>query len=98
MYALIIAQQHPNDVSPGQVGLSFVCLGFAAVLYFLPCVVAGARGHPSGAAIMVVNVFFGWTLIGWVVALAWALAGFEPPRRRRSRRRRDEYDDDEDDD
>lgn len=25
------------------------------------------------AAIFVVNLFLGWTLIGWVVALAWAV-------------------------
>ncbi len=41
-------------------------------LYFLPTIVALVqRGRDSGTAI-VVNLFLGWTLVGWVVALAMA--------------------------
>jgi Superinfection immunity protein len=42
------------------------------MLYFLPSLIAGAREHQSGGAIFVVNLFLGWTLIGWIVALAIA--------------------------
>lgn len=41
--------------------------------YFAPIMVALFRKHPNIAPILVVNVFLGWTLVGWVVALAWAL-------------------------
>ena len=40
--------------------------------YFIPLIVASARKHSKIAAIGVVNIFLGWTFIGWVIALAWA--------------------------
>ncbi len=43
------------------------------LLYLLPCIVATTRRNPHSASIAVINIFLGWTLIGWVVALAWAL-------------------------
>ena len=44
-------------------------------LYFLPAIVAAARGMDKQAAVIVLNIFLGWTLIGWVVALCWAGSG-----------------------
>ena len=41
-------------------------------LYFIPTIVALMRDHPSKGGIIVLNVLLGWTLIGWVVSLAWA--------------------------
>jgi len=49
-------------------------IGFL-ILYFLPIVVAGIRGHKSYGSVVVVNIFLGWTVIGWVVALAMAFSG-----------------------
>jgi hypothetical protein len=49
-----------------------VVLALFILVYFLPIVVAGFSKHPHGGGIFVVNVFLGWTLLGWVVALAWA--------------------------
>jgi hypothetical protein len=43
-------------------------------LYFLPSIVAGARKVQHGSAILVLNILLGWTLLGWVGALIWALA------------------------
>jgi hypothetical protein len=43
------------------------------VLYFWPIVVAVRTNHKNTASIAVVNVCLGWTLVGWVVAMAWAL-------------------------
>ena len=42
-------------------------------LYFVPTIVASYKGAPQFASIFVVNFFLGWTIVGWVVALAWAL-------------------------
>ena len=43
-----------------------------AVLYFVPTFVAwGRKNHTS--AIFALNLFFGWTVIGWVIALVMAL-------------------------
>jgi hypothetical protein len=42
--------------------------------YFLPCIVAAYRKKRNTVAIAVLNLFLGWTVIGWVVALVWASA------------------------
>jgi hypothetical protein len=71
----------------GLIGL----LGLAALLcaYFLPAIIAAKRKVPHEGSIVVVNIFLGWTLVGWVVALAMAcrsvpprqaLAPWSPPR------------------
>lgn len=41
-------------------------------LYFLPSIVASHRGHAVGG-ILILNVLFGWTGIGWVALLLYAL-------------------------
>jgi hypothetical protein len=47
----------------------------AAVLYFLPTILALARGHLSGLAIFLLNLLLGWTLVGWLIALIWSCTG-----------------------
>lgn len=47
---------------------------FAVAIYFLPTIVAAYRSHRNTTAIFIVNLFFGWTLIGFVICLAWAFA------------------------
>jgi len=42
------------------------------ISYFIPTIVAINRDMHNKGSIIVVNVFLGWTLIGWVVALAMA--------------------------
>ena len=44
-------------------------------LYFLPCWVAFARDIEDVNGIIIVNLLLGWTLVGWVVALVWAVSG-----------------------
>jgi Ca2+/Na+ antiporter len=41
-------------------------------LYFLPSIVAIARKITHQGSVVVINVFLGWTFVGWVVALAMA--------------------------
>lgn len=41
-------------------------------LYFVPTIVAVVRKVSNQGSITVINIFFGWTLIGWVMALAMA--------------------------
>jgi hypothetical protein len=47
--------------------------GFGFVMYFLPSIIAFARSKRDTMAILLLNFFLGWTMIGWVVALVWAL-------------------------
>ena len=44
----------------------------ATVSYFLPTIVAGIRNKKNRAAICVLNILAGWTIIGWVGAIVWA--------------------------
>jgi hypothetical protein len=45
----------------------------AFFVHFLPTFVAGSRRVENFWWIFAINFFFGWTLIGWVIALVWAL-------------------------
>ncbi|HUE65904.1 MAG TPA: superinfection immunity protein [Rhizomicrobium sp.] len=44
------------------------------VLYWLPTIIAIARHTHSALGVAVLNFFLGWTGVGWVLALLWALA------------------------
>ena len=65
---------------------SFACMVVTALaslfIYFIPSMVAVMRGHPNTAPILTVNIFLGWTLIGFVVALAWAFTAVDTARSR----------------
>jgi hypothetical protein len=49
----------------------------ALALYFLPTMI-GLRKRNAGA-IFALNLLLGWTLIGWIVALVWALTVEDAP-------------------
>jgi hypothetical protein len=52
-----------------------VIVGIGVIIGFLPTIVAMWRGCKATAGIFVINLFLGWTLLGWVGALAWAASG-----------------------
>lgn len=56
-----------------------IFVGLLAVTYFLPTIEAVLRKHSSLTSIVLVNIFLGWTLVGWVAAIAWACAGSNKP-------------------
>ncbi|MFG2488569.1 MULTISPECIES: superinfection immunity protein [Streptomyces] len=57
-----------SDAIPfGVVGLVLIVLA-----YFVPTVVAFGRGVPNKGSVLVVNLFLGWSVVGWVIALAMA--------------------------
>jgi hypothetical protein len=43
-------------------------------LYLLPTIVGVVRRHHNLGSIVIVNVFLGWTFLGWVVALALSMS------------------------
>jgi hypothetical protein len=51
-----------------------------ALLYMAPVLVGWARHVPDIGAVAVINLLLGWTLIGWVVALAMALRSVPQPQ------------------
>ena len=56
----------------GIIGI-FVFILFLA-FYFLPTIIALIRKQPNALAIFLLNFFLGWTFVGWVVSLVWAVA------------------------
>lgn len=47
-------------------------------LYFLPAFLA--RNKPNFTSILILNILAGWTFIGWIIALVWALSSDSQPR------------------
>jgi hypothetical protein len=43
-------------------------------LYFLPALVALGRRVKRAGAIFLLNLLLGWTVLGWIGALIWAVA------------------------
>ena len=55
--------------------MDFVFVIVALLIYFLPSVVA--RKKKNASAVFILNLFLGWTLLGWIAALVWALTNEE---------------------
>jgi hypothetical protein len=54
----------------------FLIIGF---FYVVPTFIAFRRNHPNRWPILLVNVVFGATILGWGIALAWALRAVHRP-------------------
>jgi hypothetical protein len=44
------------------------------ILYLLPTIIAYLRKKSNLTIIFLVNFFLGWSLVGWIVSLIWALS------------------------
>lgn len=53
-------------------------MGAMFVMYFAPSIVASFRKHHNATAIFFLNLLLGWTFLGWVGALIWALTSPPP--------------------
>jgi Superinfection immunity protein len=62
----------PAFAGDGNAASGFVILAFLIGSYFFPAIIAGARGHHNTLAIFILNLFLGWTGLGWIGALVWA--------------------------
>jgi MFS family permease len=64
--------------------------GFFAVavvaLYFLPSILADRKGRRNVLLLALLNALFGWTGVGWLAALYWALHPDNPRKVTRSLR------------
>jgi len=50
---------------------SIIIVVILVVIYFLPSLIG--RHKANANAIFALNLLLGWTLIGWVVSMVWAL-------------------------
>ena len=50
-----------------------ILITLLSLFYFLPAAITFYRKRANTGAILALNLFLGWSLIGWVIALVWAL-------------------------
>ena len=50
-----------------------IIIGVLSIGYLLPWAIAIGRDHQHQWGIGFLNLFLGWTIIGWVVALVWGM-------------------------
>lgn len=55
---------------------SFLFGVFIFALYFLPSIIGYNKRNAN--SIFMLNLFLGWTFIGWVVAMIWAVSHEKP--------------------
>lgn len=72
--ATITATTVLATTSPEHAGASILAMLFCVALYFVPTIVAISRKAEKKAGIICLNVFAGWTGIGWIAALVWAFS------------------------
>ncbi|MDR3263092.1 MAG: superinfection immunity protein [Clostridiales bacterium] len=45
----------------------------ALIVFLIPSIIAVKNRHRQVFWIILLNILLGWTLIGWIIALIWAL-------------------------
>ena len=55
-----------------QVIVLVIALFCVLAFYFLPTIMAIKRKSPHTTAVVIINFFFGLTLVGWIIALVLA--------------------------
>lgn len=56
------------------IGMAIVFIFLTIATYFLPSFNAFSRKHPDRWPIFMLDLFLGWTIIGWVVSLVWSVS------------------------
>lgn len=59
-------------------GIGAIGLIIIIPLYFLPTIIAFSRKVTNVGSVLVINFFLGWSVIGWIVALAMAVKSKTP--------------------
>ena len=60
------------------VAISVILIG--GVIYFIPSFIAASAKKRNAGAIFALNLLAGWTVIGWFIALTWALTHDQEPQ------------------
>lgn len=53
---------------------SYLIIIMAIILYMMPTLIAKMREHHNTIGLGLLNMFFGWTVIGWFGALIWSFS------------------------
>ena len=52
--------------------VTWLIIIFTIAIYFYPTSTAYCKNKKNKNGIFVINALLGWTLLGWVIAFAWA--------------------------
>ena len=58
--------------------IALVLIAVMIAGYFFPSIIAACRSHHNTLAIFLLNLFLGWSVLGWVGALVWAAMQVQP--------------------
>lgn len=61
------------DPNASSMATPIALLIIATILYAIPSIIAYRKAKKNRVAIYALNWLLGWTFIGWVAALVWAL-------------------------
>jgi hypothetical protein len=50
----------------------FIIIAILMPVYLAPSWIAWKKNHKQQDAIVILNIFGGWLIIGWIVAIVWA--------------------------
>lgn len=62
-----------KSASSNIIAIIIACV-FGFILYVIPMCIALKRKHPQRFPIGCLNIFLGWTFLGWVICLVWSLS------------------------
>lgn len=75
-----MGQLPPHELNGfGKLG-SMMFFVLVPMLYLLPSFEAWSREQPNLTPTVLVNIFLGWSLIGWIVAMVMAYKSSEPQK------------------
>jgi len=60
------------------VSLGLMIFILAVIFYFIPTIISSERKTAHFNMILFINLVFGWTVLGWIVALVWAATQVQP--------------------
>jgi len=58
---------------------AFICVAFLIASYFVPAIIADKKNNRNANAIFWLNLLAGWSMLGWLIALVWALTNEKAP-------------------
>lgn len=50
-----------------------MAVGVGGAFYLMPAFIAGIRDAPNYSMILLINILAGWTVLGWIAMVIWAI-------------------------
>lgn len=61
--------------------MEFFVILILLMIYFIPGIIAGKRNHRNKNAIFTLNALAGWTIVGWIISMVWAMTADTAPKK-----------------